>query len=134
MSTILVNTLTGTSTAGSIAVTGEGNSTTTNLQQGLAKAWYNYNQITDSEADTFNISTINDDAAGKHSGNFSNNFNNATYSQPSETDAYRSRYETSGSGSPNRTTSTSQVILTYNSSGNLTDFYQTNTSMHGDLA
>ena len=34
MSTILVNTLTGTSTAGSIAVTGEGNSTTTNLQQG----------------------------------------------------------------------------------------------------
>ena len=32
MSTILVNTLTGTSTAGSIAVTGEGNSTTTNLQ------------------------------------------------------------------------------------------------------
>ena len=39
MSTILVNTLTGTSTAGSIVVTGEGNSTTTNLQQGLAKAW-----------------------------------------------------------------------------------------------
>ena len=39
MSTILVNTLTGTSTAGSIVVTGEGNSTTTNLQQGLVKAW-----------------------------------------------------------------------------------------------
>ncbi len=39
MSEILVNKLTGTSTAGSILVTGEGNSTTTNLQQGLAKAW-----------------------------------------------------------------------------------------------
>ena len=37
MSEILVNKLTGTSTAGSIVVTGEGNSTTTNLQQGLAK-------------------------------------------------------------------------------------------------
>ena len=36
-----VNTLTGTKTAGSIAVTGEGNrSTTTNLQQtGWIKAW-----------------------------------------------------------------------------------------------
>ena len=39
MSEILVNKLTGTSTAGSILVTGEGNSTTTNLQQGLAKVW-----------------------------------------------------------------------------------------------
>jgi hypothetical protein len=35
MSTIKTNTLTGTTTAGSISVTGEGNSTTTNLQQGL---------------------------------------------------------------------------------------------------
>ena len=41
MSEILVNKLTGTSTAGSILVTGEGNSTTTNLQQGLAKAVVN---------------------------------------------------------------------------------------------
>ena len=38
-STLKINTLTGVSTAGSIAVTGEGNSTTTNLQQGLAKFW-----------------------------------------------------------------------------------------------
>ena len=37
MSTAKVNTLTGTTTAGSIAVTGEGGSTTTNLQQGLCK-------------------------------------------------------------------------------------------------
>ena len=42
MSTIFVNTLTGTSTAGSIAVTGEGNSTTTNLQQGLANQWTHF--------------------------------------------------------------------------------------------
>ena len=38
-STLKINTLTGVSTAGSIAVTGEGNSTTTNLQQGLCKSW-----------------------------------------------------------------------------------------------
>ena len=41
MSTIKTNTLTGTTSAGSIVVTGEGGSTTTNLQQGLAKAWMN---------------------------------------------------------------------------------------------
>ena len=39
MSTVKVNTLTGVSTAGSIAVTGEGNSTTTNLQNGLCKGY-----------------------------------------------------------------------------------------------
>ena len=38
-SQLKVDTLTGVTTAGSIVVTGEGNSTTTNLQQGLAKAW-----------------------------------------------------------------------------------------------
>ena len=36
-SQLKVDTLTGVTTAGSIVVTGEGNSTTTNLQQGLAK-------------------------------------------------------------------------------------------------
>ena len=38
-SQLKVDTLTGVTTAGSIVVTGEGNSTTTNLQQGLAKCW-----------------------------------------------------------------------------------------------
>ena len=38
-SVLKVDTLTGVTTAGSIAVTGEGNSTTTNLQQGLCKAY-----------------------------------------------------------------------------------------------
>ena len=37
MSEILVNKLTGTSTAGSILVTGEGNSTTTNLAAGVGE-------------------------------------------------------------------------------------------------
>ena len=62
MSTILVNTLTGTSTAGSIAVTGEGNSTTTNLQQGLAKAWNFFDGSAGSiaYADSFNSSTLTD--------------------------------------------------------------------------
>ena len=38
-----VDTIKGKTAAGSILVTGEGNSTTTNLQQGLAKSWINLN-------------------------------------------------------------------------------------------
>ena len=45
MASILkVDTITGVTTAGSISITGEGNSTTTNLQQGLAKAWIRANE------------------------------------------------------------------------------------------
>ena len=77
MSTILVNTLTGTSTAGSIAVTGEGNSTTTNLQQGLAKVWANYEQEgTHSTRDSFNVSSLTDSAQGRTAINFTNSMVN----------------------------------------------------------
>jgi len=81
MSTILVNTLTGTSTAGSIAVTGEGNSTTTNLQQGLAKAWVNYTGITTTAArDSFNISSLTDAGTGQtYPISFTNNMGNDDY-------------------------------------------------------
>ena len=79
MSTILVNTLTGTSTAGSIAVTGEGNSTTTNLQQGLLKCWV-YGAADGSAAyDSFNLSSLGDTGTGHQTVNFSNNFNNGAY-------------------------------------------------------
>ena len=81
MSTILVNTLTGTSTAGSIAVTGEGNSTTTNLQQGLAKAWITH-QHGDTVDDSFNQSAITDSGTGDFTCNFSSNMASATYIVP----------------------------------------------------
>ena len=43
-SELKVDKFTGVTTAGSILVTGEGNSTTTNLQQGLTKQWTSFNQ------------------------------------------------------------------------------------------
>ena len=42
-SELKVDKITGVTTAGSIDVTGEGNTTTTNLQQGLGKAWCYFN-------------------------------------------------------------------------------------------
>ena len=79
MSEILVNKLTGTSTAGSILVTGEGNSTTTNLQQGLAKCWFNFDQDAPAVDDSLNISSITDTGTGIFDPQWNNNFANVNY-------------------------------------------------------
>jgi len=80
MSEILVNKLTGTSTAGSILVTGEGNSTTTNLQQGLAKAWVNFDATgTPAARDSLNFSSIVDNSAGDFTLNWSSSMANGNY-------------------------------------------------------
>ena len=82
MASILkVNTLTGASTAGSIAVTGEGNSTTTNLQQGLLKQWCNIKGTSSTELlDSFNTTSVTDDATGKTTVAIANDMNNDDYS------------------------------------------------------
>ena len=78
MATLKTNTLTGTSTAGSIAVTGEGNSTTTNLQQGLAKHWVKF--APDAVADdSLNNSSITDTAVGRFTVTRTNNMGNTNY-------------------------------------------------------
>jgi len=65
MASILkVDTITGVSTAGSIAITGEGNSTTTNLQQGLAKAWAQQDGAAATTRDSFNVAGITDEGTG----------------------------------------------------------------------
>ena len=80
ISTAQIDTVRGKTTAGSIAVTGEGNSTTTNLQQGLAKAWLNMNGSgTVAIRDSFNISGITDNGSGDHTGTFTNAMNNDDY-------------------------------------------------------
>ena len=81
MSTVKVNTLTGTTTAGSISVAGEGNSTTTNLQQGLCKAWVQFDgDATDAAArDSNNVGSMTDHSTGTYSVNFTNNMANDDY-------------------------------------------------------
>ncbi len=80
MASILkVDTITGVATAGSIAITGEGNSTTTNLQQGLAKAWHKA-QDNATLDDSFNVSSGSDQGTGNYDYSFTNSMNNANYS------------------------------------------------------
>jgi hypothetical protein len=80
MATLKTNTLTGTSTAGSIAVTGEGNSTTTNLQQGLAKSWvYFKGNDTFGIQDSFNTASATDHSTGNYTTTRTNAFANDDY-------------------------------------------------------
>jgi len=81
MSEIKTDKLTGTSTAGSILVTGEGNSTTTNLQQGLAKAWVEFNGTgTVAISDSLNIGGLTDAGTGLYNLTFTSSMNNADFS------------------------------------------------------
>lgn len=77
-SELKVDKFTGVTTAGSILVTGEGNSTTTNLQQGLAKAWTSFqSQGTFSTHDSFNQSSATDNGTGDHTTTYTNSFSSA---------------------------------------------------------
>ena len=69
--------LTGKTTAGSISVVGEGNSTTTNLQNGLIKGFAFYAQGSDSFSNSFNIASATDNATGHAYLNLTNNVANA---------------------------------------------------------
>ena len=80
-SELKVDKFTGVTTAGSIVVTGEGNSTTTNLQQGLCKAWINFNGSgTIAIRDSFNITSITDNGTGDYNITIANDMANANYS------------------------------------------------------
>ena len=77
-SELKVDKFTGVTTAGSILVTGEGNSTTTNLQQGLAKSW-----VLGSDAaaltDTFNTASGTDNGTGDYTYTFTNAMSSANF-------------------------------------------------------
>ena len=76
-SKLSVDALEGRTTKGSIVVTGEGTSKTTNLQQGLAKVWIKADHTSTTNQDSFNVSSISDTATGKLQINFNNDFSSA---------------------------------------------------------
>ena len=98
-SELKVDKFTGVTTAGSILVTGDGNSTTTNLQQGLAKCWINFEgDGTIATSDSFNVSGITDNSTGDYTIAINNDMNNANYS-------------TTGSGTHDQGTSTCYLAI-----------------------
>ena len=132
MSEIKTDKLTGVGTAGSIVVTGEGNSTTTNLQQGLAKAWINFNgSSTVAIRDSFNVSSLDDDGTGTYGINVSNSFGSADHCPTSTNDAVGNY-----SASEINTVATTGVdaLRCFNIGGSAIDSTLVYVSFHGDLA
>ena len=79
-SELLVDAIKGVTSAGSVAVTGEGNSTTTNLQQGLCKMWARLDGTgTIGLDDSFNVGGITDNGAGNYTFTFTNNMNSRLF-------------------------------------------------------
>ena len=77
---VQINQLRGIDTAGSITVQSEGTATT-NLQQGLAKYWIDYNKSSNNNVeDSLNSSSITDAATGDTTLNFTNNMASTAYS------------------------------------------------------
>ena len=141
MSTLKTNTLTGTTSAGSINVTGEGGSTTTNLQQGLCKAWFRVNGTgTPAFTDNFNGSSVTDNGTGDYTVTVTNNMGNANYVSATEvrggTSSDGSERSISGmDGSTARSSSVYRFRHVYHSTTSTKYDDQYNNILHiGDLA
>ncbi len=142
MSTLVINELKGLDASGSITVTAEGGSITTNLQQGLIKGWANFSMGTASFRDSINMSSITDNGTGDGTLNYINSFSNVNYafSGMSSLDDGTNDFNIGIIG-PDRdfyslTTSTVRLNFSYNSgvSSNSFDNGLNGTMLSGDLA
>ena len=142
MSTLVINELKGLDASGSITVTAEGGSITTNLQQGLIKGWANFSMGTASFRDSINMSSITDNGTGDGTLNYINSFSNVNYafSGMSSLDDGTNDFNIGIIG-PDRdfyslTTSTVRLNFSYNSgvSSNSFDNGLNGPMLSGDLA
>ena len=84
-SELKVDKFTGVTTAGSIDVVGEGNSTTTNLQQGLTKQFVAYQSSSSTvvlNSQSFNTSSLTDNGTGDTIFTLTNNMSQTRYVIP----------------------------------------------------
>tara|TARA_B100000287_G_scaffold370307_1_gene367705 strand:- start:78 stop:515 length:438 start_codon:yes stop_codon:yes gene_type:complete len=130
-SEIAIDKLKGVATASSISVVAEGGSTTTNLQQGLAKMWYNGGLNDQSIADSINVGSLTDTATGNLTINYTNNMASVNYSgncmkQAELTNASCTEYMT------NEATTSTRLELLENSTA--IDASNAHAQVHGDLA
>ena len=144
MSEIILDTITGKSTAttitigstpvvsssaNSMTIRGEG-SNQTSIQQGLAKAWAHYDQsaLDTANRDSFNFSGVTDVSAGRFTETFTNAMSNANYAAGHLTN----QVVTDLAG--NEVETTAITTQSRNSSFTATDSDNNLVSVHGDLA
>jgi len=129
MSTVKTNTLTGTTSAGSIVVTGEGGSTTTNLQQGLCKTWCVWVGDGSAISDSLNTASLTDNATGDFTIAHSNDMASANYHHSGSviytagTSLNATGQVDTQDGTGHRAAATHRVVTRYsNASSNDSDF------------
>ena len=131
---IKTNVFEGQTTAGSITVQGEGTATT-NLQQGLLKAWHRADGDASTVAydDSFNFASITDNGTGNYTSTFSNAMNNANYSISVESDMGGGN---GGFNAFNKSNSSTSAVRTYSftDSGSFRDVDPILLMVAGDLA
>jgi len=127
-SELKVDKFTGVTTAGSILVTGEGNSTTTNLQQGLAKSWSITSGSDATSDDSFNYSSNTDNGTGDYTHTTTNNYSSTSYSVPATCGQDSSTFAIN----KNRTTANVRCMNIRHDNASI-DVDQVHT-VHGDLA
>ena len=127
-SEIAIDKLKGVTAAGSMLVVGEGGTNTTNLQQGLCKAFLTAGSDT-TLLDSLNVSSGTDNGTGDYSYALSNAFSNAFYS-----DNYTVFTTASRIATKNDSRDSSSVLATEVFDGSSNSDHAHLGSAHGDLA
>jgi len=132
MASILkVDALQGITAAGDITVTSEGGAATQSLQQGLAKAWFVYDQAADTIDNSVSISSISDTSTGVFTSNFLNTF--SAKPCPVGMCSFNSFCNTRNVGGDAITTSDTDFNIS-NSSATVADRAEISVAFQGDLA
>ena len=141
MSTLRTNALEGVDAKNSITiVAGAGNITTTNVQEGLAKCWVNFDGTASGAAsrDSLNVSAMTDNGTGDYTISISNDMNNDDYCTVVSGAETGSSGDTNQIGSLKRngtyTTTSVTVCGTHTNSQDDVDNQRMMAAIHGDLA
>ena len=79
MSELIIDTLTGKTSAGDITVTSEGGAATMQLQQGLVKVWMRWDMSASSLEDSLNVSSFTDVQTGVSQFDYTSSMSNGNY-------------------------------------------------------
>ena len=146
MSTVILDTITGKSTAttitigstpvvsasaNSMTIRGEGTAQTS-IQQGLAKMWVHFaGSGSQTVGDSFNHASITDDATGRYTVVYTNNMANDDYSGSYDATAVNNN---SGEATYIQTYATSSISVKHYENGTNYDAGNNVVTVHGDLA
>ena len=133
MSSILVDNLTGKTTAGSVTVTSENGAATMQLQQGLCKCWGHFEGSDGTLDDSLNTSSVTDGSGlGNYNVSINNNMNNVNYALSIGADWDTASSNTCHGSSNSLATGT--FVIRIRNGGSDADRDNTSYNIVGDLA